>query len=120
MIRAVQRSRLLEYVLVAGLFGAESTAQEAVKPLDPSKAKTSYSFPLQAGVAPFRFEVQLDGASRITGVQVFASGESSPFQTLPSCKRKDGLTMELTEYDDKLELLEHQDLNFDGFEDRSR
>jgi hypothetical protein len=25
--------------------------------------------------------------------------------------------MELTEYDDERELLKHQDLNFDGFED---
>jgi len=117
MIGAVQRSRLLEYVLVAGLFGTASTAQERVKPLDPSKAKTSYSFPLQAGAPPFRFQVQLDGAGRITGVQVFAPGEYSPFQTLATCKRKNGPTMELTEYDDKLELLKHQDLNFDGFED---
>lgn len=111
------RSRYLEGVLIAGFLSMGSTAQEQVKPLDPSKAKTSYSFPLQAGSMPYHFEVQLDRTSTIIGVQVFRPEESSTFQTLPACKRKDGLTMELTDDDEGRELVKRQDLNFDGFED---
>ena len=117
IIKAMQRIGLLECFLVAALFGKESAAQERIKPLEPGKAKTSYSFPIHGASTPFRFDVQLDTASTITGVQVFRPGDSSPFQTLPACKRKDDLTMVLTEYDDDRELLKHQDLNFDGFED---
>jgi len=94
-----------------------SVAQERLKPLDPSKAKTSYSFPIKAGSPPFHFTVLLDLTSTITGIQVFRQGDSAQFQTLPACKVADGLTMELNEYDAERELLKHQDLNFDGFED---
>jgi hypothetical protein len=110
-------SRYLETCLIAGLFSIGSAAQEQVKPLDPSKAMTSYSFPLQVGSMPYHFEIQLDRTSTIIGVQAFRPGESSAFQTLTACKRKDGLTMELTDDDEGRELLKHQDLNFDGYED---
>lgn len=111
------RHVLVVVVVVASSTCGMSLAQERLKPLDSSKAKTNYSFPLKAGSVPFHFMVQLDGTSTITGVQVFRPGDSAPFQTLPACKAADGLTMELNEYDDERELLKHQDLNFDGFED---
>jgi hypothetical protein len=90
-------------------------AQEGPKPLDPSEARTTYVFPVHPGARPFRFKVELDQASTVSGVSVFREGDSSPFQTLPACK--DAISEALTEYDDELELLEHADLNFDGFED---
>jgi hypothetical protein len=83
--------------------------------LDPSKARTNYSFPVRPGRQAFRFQVQLDNSMTITGVSVFRQGDSTPFQLLAACK--DDLTMELNEYDDERELLKHADLNFDGFED---
>jgi hypothetical protein len=113
----MRRIGLLECALAAALLGTESNAQETLKPLEPGKAKTNYSFPIQSGSPLFRFAVQLDGTSSITGAQVFRPGESVPFQSLPACKRKDDLHMELTEDDAERELLKHQDLNFDGFED---
>jgi hypothetical protein len=90
-------------------------AQDRLKPLDPSKARTTYSFPVLPGGKPFRFKVELDQTSTVTGVSVFREGDTSPFQTLPACK--DAITEELTEYDEERELLVHADLNFDGFED---
>jgi hypothetical protein len=90
-------------------------AQEKLKPLDPTKARTIYTFPIRSGAQPFRFQVQVDQTSTIAGVLVFRPGESNPFQTLPVCKGD--LTMQLNEYDDQRELLKHADLNFDGFED---
>jgi hypothetical protein len=92
-------------------------AQQPVKPLDPAKAKTRYSFPLRSGEEPLRLEVQVNQSSTVTGVEVFRFGQSEPFQVLPACKRKDDLTMQLTEYDAERELLKHQDLNFDGYQD---
>lgn len=92
-----------------------AVAREQPKPLDPNKARATYLFPIQPGAKPFRFKVELDQASTVTGVSVFRDGDSSPFQTLPACK--DALTEKLTEYDKELELLAHADLNFDGFED---
>jgi hypothetical protein len=111
------RHVLIVVVVVTVSAGRVSVAQDRRKPLDPSKAKASYSFPLHAGSAPFHFTVLLDGTSTVTGVQVFRPGESVPFQTIPACKVAGDLTMELNDYDDELELLVHQDLNFDGFED---
>jgi hypothetical protein len=100
---------------VATVFLTSAAAQEKPKSLDPSKARTNYSFPVRPDRPPFRFQVQLDKSMTITGVSVVRQGASTPFQFLPSCDKN--LTMELNEYDDKLELLKHADLNFDGFED---
>jgi hypothetical protein len=85
------------------------------KPLDPSKARANYSFPVHAGGEIFRFKVEVDKTSTVTGVSVFHADSSILLQTLPTCDSN--LRVELTEYDEKLELLEHADLNFDGFED---
>jgi hypothetical protein len=79
------------------------------------QSSDTYLFAVQPGGKPFRFKVELDQASAVTSVSVFRDGNSGPFQTLPACK--DAITENLTEYDEKLELLEHADLNFDGFED---
>ncbi len=109
------KSMGLGLMLFAGLLSTAVVGQEKRKPLDPKKAHTSYSFSVRAGGEPFRFQVQLDNAVRVTGVSVFREGEPTPFQTLSSCDKN--LSMELTEYDDERELLNHADLNFDGFED---
>jgi hypothetical protein len=90
-------------------------AQEAIKPLEPNKAKTIYTFPIQPGGKSLRFKVELDKASTVTGVSVSREGDSRPFQTLPSCMAAPG--DQLTEDEVDLELLKHADLNFDGFED---
>jgi hypothetical protein len=89
-------------------------AQYRAKQLDPDKAHTDYTFPVRPGGRPLRFKVVLDQTMTITAVSVFQLGESIPFQTLPMCQ---GLSEQLTEYDQGRELLEHADLNFDGFED---
>jgi hypothetical protein len=92
-----------------------ASAQEKLKPLDPNKYRINYSFPIHPGGKPFRFKIELDKKSTVTGVSVFREGESTPFQTLQECKAN--LPLELNENDEDLELLKHADLNFDGFED---
>jgi len=109
--------RVLIAIAIAASAWRAPVGQERPKPLGPSRAKTDYSFPLKTGSAPFHFTIQLDSSSTVTGFLVFRPGELSAFQTVPACKVADGLTMELNEYDEERELLVHQDLNFDGFED---
>ena len=94
---------------------APAFAQERVKPLDPAKARINYAFPVRTGAAPLRFRVQLNPSGEVTGLSVFRSGDAAPFQNLPTCK--DTITEAFTEYEQELDLLEHADLNFDGFED---
>jgi hypothetical protein len=95
------------------LFSA--TAQDRVKPLDPEKGRTKYEFPVVPGGKPFRFHVRMDKEGNVTGVDVFRPGEAAPFQNLPACK--DDISEPFSEYDDERDLLEHDDMNFDGFED---
>ncbi len=106
----------LRIILWAAAVLSGAVGQAQLKPLDPNNARISYSFSLRAGMKPFRFQVQLDKNSTITGVAVFSQADSIPFETLPACEDK-GLTMELNEYDKDRELLKHADLNFDGFDD---
>jgi hypothetical protein len=87
---------------------------QGLKPLDRDKAHTDYTFPVRSGGTPFHFKVELDQTMAVTGVSVSREGDSNPFQTLPICQ---GLSEQLSEYDADRELLEHADLNFDGFED---
>lgn len=103
LIHGRLRRVLLCLVLTAGV-----RAQDKLKPLDPNKAKTSYSFPVHSGAPAWRFQVELDPTSAITGVSVFRQGDSKPFQTLPACQ---GGSMDLNEYDSERELLRHADLN---------
>jgi hypothetical protein len=100
---------------MAVVFSPAVIAQGLRKPLDPSKARTSYSFPVHSGWEPFRFQVHLDDEGRVNAVSIFRASESNPFQTLSSCDKD--LNMALDEYDDERDLLNHADLNFDGFED---
>lgn len=93
---------------------AMSSAQVPLKTLDRDKAHTEYSFAIRPGSKPFSFRVELDQTMTVTGVLVFREGESAPFQTLPMCR---GISEQLNANDSERELLEHADLNFDGFED---
>jgi hypothetical protein len=92
-----------------------ATAQQPSKPLDPHRARTTYSFPIRRGAAPFRFQVELDQTRAVTSVAVFRAGEASPFQTLPACTNI--VTGAVDDTDAEQELIAHADLNFDGFED---
>ena len=78
---------LITPVVLAALLKFGAIAQERPKPLDPKKAHASYSFPVRGGAEPFRFQVELDKTSTVTGVSVFRQGELSPFQTLPACDK---------------------------------
>jgi hypothetical protein len=89
-------------------------AQQPATPPNPTKARTTYSFPIRRGVTPFRFQVELDQARTVTGVSVFKAGEAKPFQTLPACP---SIVTAAINDNDAEELLTHADLNFDGFED---
>jgi hypothetical protein len=113
----LRRAQLLPVILAIALSSA-ALAQNELKPLDPNKARANYSFAVRPGVEPFRFQVNLDKRSTITGVSVFRKGQSGAVQTLPACEGElKGLTMTLTESDSGLELLKHADFDFDGFED---
>jgi hypothetical protein len=95
-------------------FGA---TKDMPAPLDPSDSRLKFSFPVQPGSKPLRFTVNLDRKGTITGVSVFRQGKSKPFQTLPSCHVDPD---RVNEYWDDYEvsmLIEHADLNFDGFAD---
>lgn len=103
-------SAVLAIALAARLAG-----QDRLRALDPAIARTRYFFTIVPGAKPFRFQVELDTSSAITGVFIFRPGVSRSFQTLPACS--DVPKLQLTEYDDKRDLLKTADLNFDGFGD---
>lgn len=93
--------------------------QDAPKPLDPNDPRLTFSFPIQPGGKPFRFKVELNKTGNIAGVSVFRDRDSKPFQTLTSCQNID-FTDPVTEFWTGYEiamLINHADLNFDGFED---
>jgi len=103
-------------VLFVGILVAcPGTDAQLKKPLDPHSVLTDYSFRVRPGVPALFFRVELDGTSTVTGVSVFHEGEPNPFQRLPSCDKD--LPMQLLEGDEKLALVRHADLNFDGYED---
>lgn len=96
-----------------------SGAPKRPKPVDPNDPRLTFSFPIHPGGKPLRFKVNLDRAGSAAEVSVFKEGVSTPIQTLKACGRV-GLTDPITEgwggyYISN--LLEHSDLNFDGFED---
>jgi hypothetical protein len=94
-----------------------ATAQD--NPHDPNDSRLSYSFPIQTGGPVFRFKVGLNKAGHVTGISVFRAEDATPFQTLPRCAIIDipEPTSEEWEAYGPSELLTHDDLNFDGFED---
>ncbi len=85
------------------------------QPAQPAGPKTTYSFPIRRGAAPLRFEVGVDPTHTVTGVAVYRGTEAKPFQTLPVCANI--VTSALAADDRDSLLIEHSDLNFDGFED---
>jgi hypothetical protein len=96
-----------------------STAQERPEPLDPNDPRLTFSFPIQKDGKPFSFKVNLDKTGIVSGVSVFRASDATMLQSLPACKRV-GLSEPVT--DDWggyyiSNLLDHADLNFDGFED---
>jgi len=98
---------------------SRATAQDKAKPLDPNDPRTTFSFPIHPGWKPFRFKVELDKTGTVTGVSIFRAGESTLFQTLPTCGTEilnEQVTEDWLEHDIS-KLLTHADLNFDGFED---
>jgi hypothetical protein len=111
----VRRATILSAIIALSVTALALTAQDKVKQLDPAKARVNYSFPVQPGAPPFRFHVELDFTSTITGVSVFRPGDAAAYQVLPTCPGS--LKMELTEEDATRDLLKHADLNFDTFED---
>ena len=111
MIRSASTTALW----LAAAFLPSALSQNVLKLPNPEKARIHYSFAVRSGQEPFQFLVELDKNSTVTGVAVVRQRDSSPFQTLPACEG--GLKLELTEYDEQLDLLKHADLNFDGFEE---
>jgi len=100
-------------------FYGQAVAQNAGIPLGRNDSRITSTFSVHPGWRDFRFAVQLDKAGKVAGVSVFREGDSSPFQTLPTCAGP-GLLEPVTEgwtNDDLSKLIKHDDLNFDGFED---
>jgi hypothetical protein len=85
------------------------------KPLDQRSARTQYSFAINRGGEPFRFQVQIDPPGAVASVSVFRFKDASPFQTVTICP--EGVDPWLMEDDAERDLIKHSDLNFDGFED---
>jgi hypothetical protein len=109
---------LLLLVSLSPNFVGRAAAQGKVKPLNANDARLTFSFPVQPGRKPLRLKVELDKAGTLTGVSVFRENEPHPVQTLSNCFN--GLPEQLTEGLDDSEisqLIKHDDLNFDGFED---
>jgi hypothetical protein len=102
---------------------AQIPANPAVTQQNPPAAASTepdvtFSFPVQPGGEPFRFESVIDKDRYVTGISIFYPGETASRQTLSTCGGKDETLDEL--YQAIVEtgpLLKHADLNFDGFED---
>jgi hypothetical protein len=88
-------------------------AQEKER-LDAHSAMTEYTFAVKAGV-DVHVHVQLDDTSTIARALISHGAGQISFQTLSPCNKD--LPMTLYEGDEHLALVEHADLNFDGFED---
>lgn len=113
MGQAWLRCILSIFVVTAGVL--ETAKSQDVKPLDSKSARTEYSFSVRPGRAALIFRVQIGVNGKIGDALVFHQGERVAFQTLASCNTE--LAMELYSGDEDLNLIEHADFNFDGFED---
>ena len=100
---------------VAGCAGF-AFAQTPEKPLVQNDPGLTFTFPIRPGDEPLRFQLELDKKSYVTGIAVFAPGQSKPMQTISSCGVGDETYAEFGHQTDD-PLLKHADLNFDGFED---
>jgi len=109
-------------LLLLASFSSHSSAQNAApetpKPLDPNDPRLTFTFPIQPGGKPGKFQVQVNKAGEIAGVLVFrVESDIAPLQRFAGCsKNPDQWTTDTPDYDFP-ELLRHADLNFDGFED---
>lgn len=105
------RAKLL---LLVGLSCCGRANSQYKRPLDPQLANTVYKFELNADNR-LRLRVGLDDKSTIKAVYAYRDNEATPFQTLPACDY--GGPMQLFEGDEQLPLVQHADLNFDGYQD---
>jgi hypothetical protein len=98
------------FVSRAGLIAQSSAAHISSGPA------LTFTFPVKPDDKRLRFQLELNKAGYISGISIFAPGQSKPMQTLPSCGVGDET---YTEFGKETEepLLKHADLNFDGFED---
>jgi hypothetical protein len=96
---------------------SQTVAQDEAKPLNPNDPRLTFSFPIKKSEAPFQFKVNLDKTGTITGVSVFRSGQSQPFQTLPECEKLSDQVNTYWQDHEISSLITHADLNFDGFDD---
>jgi hypothetical protein len=108
------RPRLCPLIFLIIFVCGDISYSQLKKPLDPIRANTNYTFEVHRGTR-FTFHVDMDAASTIRAVQVFRGNEKSPFQTLSACDY--GSPMQLFEGDEQLALVEHDDLDFDGYQD---
>jgi hypothetical protein len=106
------RASLLLFIGI--LLCGDRAHSQLKKPLDPKMANTSYTFEVRPGLR-FTFHVELDETSTIRAVTVFRENERTPFQTLPACDYTG--RMQLFEGDEQTAIVEHGDLNFDGYQD---
>lgn len=106
--------------LILSCVPGSAVAQNTEKPLDPNDPRLTFSFPIHTEGKPFRDKVELDKATgAIAGLSVFGEGDTRPLQTLTACTDA-GLGEYVTETWDDFslsEILMHEDLNFDGYQD---
>lgn len=106
--------QLMSIALLAARPGMQTLLAQEKNRLDPHSAMTEYTFPVKSGM-DVHVHVQLDDTTTITGALISHGTDRTPFQTLSPCNKD--LPMTLYEGDEQLALVEHADLNFDGFED---
>jgi hypothetical protein len=105
-------------LLVCVFLGLRVQAQQDdAKPLKPNDPRLNFSFAVSPGAKPLRFHVNLNMAGTITGVSVYRNGQSVPFQTLPDCSKFPDAVDALWLNTEIAQLIDHQDFNFDSFQD---
>jgi len=92
-------------------------AQDQAKPIGANDPRLIFSFAIQPGGKPFRFKVKLKNSGTIAGVSVYRDGQIQAFQYLHSCIEFPDQVDENWGWGDLSQLLDHADLNFDGYQD---
>lgn len=101
-------------MLLLGLSSCGRAYAQYKKPLDPERAHAVYTLEINPGHR-VTLRVGLDDKSVIQTVYAYRDNEATPFQILPACDY--GGPMQLFEGDEQLPLVQHADLNFDGYQD---